>query len=240
MTEKISKCKAVAVVDPSSPAIPEGWADKFAKYVDESHSATTGEDGLPWVSTQNGTFKYMDAEVGKTIEVIVLGAARENLHYTAEFQAGVSNPPSCWALDKDGDGELAPNPDLVPSPCAEACKGCPNDEWGSGKGKGKACRNYIRLVLVTPNDVTSASMLRLPPTAITPWVKYARKIEVGLKRPIFSVVTRLEIKPRGGSFTVVPELSGFVNDSDQLETLVDKVKEVEVDFLKEYEPREEE
>lgn len=239
MTERIAKTKALAVVDPNSPAIPEGWADKFKQYVDETHTAAVGDGSWPYLSSQNGIFSYMESPIGKEVRVIVLGAVRENLKYAGPFVAGQSNPPECWAIDTAGTGELVPS-SLVENPHHPTCEGCEFDKWGSGAGKGKACRNYVRLVMVSENDITKGSLVKLPPTAIAPWAKYVSKIQEGLGRPLFSVVTKLSIVPRGGSFTIQPDIGGFINDPDALEQLHSLLGKAEEHLFKEYEPREEE
>lgn len=237
MTEKIQKVgSAVAVVDPNTAVVPAGWEDRFAQYVDDTPSASTLTDGWPWISAAGGSFSFLDAPVGETMEVIVLGATRENLKYDGDYNPSEPSAPVCWAIDK-GDG-LAPS-DKVADAIHPTCEGCVNDEWGSGKGRGKACRNYVRLALVSAdNPGRDGSRLRLPPTAVGAWAKYARKIEVGLKRPLFSCVTRLSIVRRPAGFSIVPELAGFVNDEASLETLAARLDESKVELLREYEPRE--
>lgn len=236
MTEKIQKAEsAVAVVDPNSAVVPAGWEDKFAKYIDDTPSASTDTDGWPWISAAGGNFSFLDAPVGQSMEVIVLGATRENLKYDGDYNPSQASAPVCWAVDK-GEG-LAPS-DKVPEPIHAACEGCPNNEWGSGKGRGKACRNYVRLVLVSAdNPARDGSRLRLPPTAVGAWAKYARKVEVGLKRPLFSCITRLTITPRPAGFSITPELAGFVNDEETLEVLAARLDESKVELEREYEPR---
>jgi hypothetical protein len=227
---------ALALPNSNVPAVPEGWADKFAEYVETSHSASENSDGWDWISSKGGVFQYLDSIVGKELEVIVLGATLENLYYDQEFNAAKKTPPACWALDGAGD---VFGPINAPDPVHGECATCPNNEWASGKGRGKACRNYVRLVLVRANDPSGPGCkFRLPPTAITAWTKYAKKIEHGLGRPIFSVVTRLSIKPKGGSFTVLPEPASFVNDGETLEVLASRLDEATAELLRLYEPRE--
>ncbi|NIQ99207.1 MAG: hypothetical protein GTN78_03265, partial [Gemmatimonadales bacterium] len=141
-----------------------------------------------------------------------------------------------WALDT-GDRPFGPS--NVPEPYAAECAGCPNNEWASGKGRGKKCRNYVRLVFVRANDPSGHGLrFRLPPTGLTAWSKYAKKVETGLGRPLFSVVTKLVIKPKGGSFTVVPEPVSFVNDGETLEVLASRLEEANTELLRLFEPRE--
>jgi len=230
---------ALTLPNSNVPTVPDGWADKFAQYVEKTRSASDSFEGWDWISSKGGTFQYMESLIGKELEVIVLGATRENQHYQGEYDPTKPGVPDCWALDgTQGEGEPL-QPTNVPEPWSDVCEGCQKNEWGSGKRRGKACRNYVRLAMVRANDPSGSGLrFRIPPTGVGAWSKFAKKLENGLGRPLFSVVTKLVIKPKGGSFTVVPELISFVNDEETLEVLASRVEEANVELLRVFEPRE--
>lgn len=108
-------------------------------------------------------------------------------------QGGGSNiPPLCSSPDGKR-GIFADNPDAAQLAAAEAqhtlhpalsfvqkgepapsfdCKQfCPLSQWGSGKGRGKACKEMRRL-LVLPEGWTAPALMSLPPTSLRIWDTY--------------------------------------------------------------------
>lgn len=102
---------------------------------------------------------------------VVLLRARVGLskrYYDTGYTPGETLPPRCWSTDgitPDGTNPIAP-----------ACRGCPNNAWGSATtatraSKGKACTDYKRLVVwplidVGGNKLIQACILDLPPTSL--------------------------------------------------------------------------
>jgi hypothetical protein len=120
--------------------------------------------GDAWVKTKKGTFEFQGF-VGAEMRVVVLGWVFEHAFYEAEFQAGVSASPVCWALGRR-EVDLFPDPDSSKAQYGE-CPGCPHNQFGSGRnGQGKRCRDGFRLaVLVLHPDGSDGSLgfMRLGP-----------------------------------------------------------------------------
>lgn len=87
---------------------------------------------------------------------IIVAAKHANMHYAGEYEEGVSNPPDCFAILEASDDaackDLNPH-ESVTSKYSPACGSCPKFQWGSdkgGKGKGKACSEYVLLAIAVP------------------------------------------------------------------------------------------
>lgn len=112
-----------------------------------------------------------------------------NAWWHDEF-GGEKNPPTCSSMDcKFGTG--SPEHGIAPG---QACAACPKNQWGSDPkgGKGKACKNMIRVYMLQEGSVFPV-LLALPPTSIGGWKQYIQRLTNKLL-PYYGVVTlaRLE------------------------------------------------
>jgi hypothetical protein len=72
------------------------------------------------------------------------------VHYPGVFNSAAPKQPDCFAVGREQPmgGELKPH-ESVKGPRGESCKVCPQNQWGSAPtGKGKACKNQRRLIVV--------------------------------------------------------------------------------------------
>ncbi|MBV7333471.1 hypothetical protein KFU94_35600 [Chloroflexi bacterium TSY] len=114
-----------------------------------------------------------------------------------------------------------------PFPDTFACARCPLAKWGSthqnGPGKGKACKELRRLILILDGFV-SPVILTLPPTSCRPYDQYAS----GLAARGFNYFgVRATIKQnigtaRGGEKYGIAEFSveGYIEDMRQAEAVI--------------------
>jgi hypothetical protein len=179
------------------------------------------------ISLRAGVMSYMDQPVpDNNMDVIVVGWATERTLYTTPFDADNIVPPDCYALSIDGK-DMAPA-DNVPNPPHPTCAGCPNDEWGSGRGRGKACGERRRLLVMPAGALeqgvegAEVAMLKVPVTSIRNWSGYVNKLRSGLQRPAWAVVTNISVKPDPKTqFKVLFNLSKAIEDNDVLMALRD-------------------
>jgi hypothetical protein len=134
------------------------------------------------------------------IVTIITAATRYNAYYDVAYDPENSTPPACFAVGDDG-ASLAPHDDAT-TPQADSCAECPHNQWRSGKGKGKACSNKVRLAAVAPDfgakDSASKApfVITLPPTSAGNWGKYVKMLKhKGLAHPM-QVVTELSFDPQ--------------------------------------------
>lgn len=95
---------------------------------------------------------------------------------------GGSNPPDCGSYDGiTGEGDPG-----------GSCVQCPYNQFGSGEGGGKACKNRRRMYLLREGDVFPM-MLSLPTGSLKDFTRYLmRLLSKGQKSS--SVVTRFTLK----------------------------------------------
>lgn len=222
-------------------ALPSDLADEFGDFATRDKASATQTGGIPWVSTQ-GSSAVMKVNMGGelapignedgSLDAIVLGGNRANMYFDRDFEPGVFTPPACYAvasrdwLRGEVEEKLAPPADLGTKQ-ADRCKDCRWNAFGSAsRGRGKACSNTVRLMLIPDNvrDVSKADgiMLSVPPTSLANWGKYVTRVTDGLGRPVSSVITRIRKVPseRGAGFSFSFELKGVLDAKTQREELL--------------------
>lgn len=132
------------------------------------------------ISTKGKVFTLPDgASSPGPLNVVVLD--HRNIH---QYFKGVYNPnkpekPSCFASNKI-IADLAPHPDAT-VPQAENCKDCAQNQWNSSPtgGKGKACKNTVRLAVVPPDAEadTPPFILEISPTGLKSWNMLVANLE---------------------------------------------------------------
>lgn len=124
----------------------------------------------------------------------------------------VGEPPVCTSMDgvvgTDAEtGEM------------RSCKDCPYNQYGSSeKGSGKACKNMIRLYMMTEGTPIPL-VISLPPTSIKPWQNYRLGVLAPAKLKPSEVVTELSLTPQvskaGIKYSIVkPRLVGKLSESE--------------------------
>ena len=97
------------------------------------------------------------------IEAIILDFAWSLVHYKGVYNSNNPQQPDCFAVgrDKPDSGLLVPHPS-VEKPYASDCNTCPKNQWKSAAtGKGKACKNQRRLIVVPPNFTSTTEPMTM-------------------------------------------------------------------------------
>ena len=98
------------------------------------------------------------------VDVVIVKASpyKSKTYYATGFHEGsTDNKPTCFS----SDGER-PDPS-VESPQCKNCKACKWNVFGSSTtGKGKACSDFVRVAIATPDAIEDAILLRVPPASI--------------------------------------------------------------------------
>jgi hypothetical protein len=127
----------------------------------------TGDDGEP--------------EPVKEIEGIILHHHAINSFYKEKYTGG-NNPPDCGSYDgKFGEG----------NPGGECAK-CPHNQFGSGEGSGKACKNKRRIFILREGELFPF-ILSLPPASLKEFTNYIKRLITKGKRS-HSIVTKITLK----------------------------------------------
>lgn len=196
----------------------EQWA-AAAKVAAAEEPAAAGT----FLSTKGGILKCGEDELpGNQACVIILDAVRENTLYEGKFDQDNVVPPKCYAFGRTEE-EMGPHESMQVDldyfvPQAEGCKLCPHNVWGSAeKGRGKACQNRRRLMLIPaglyipkpkskdldleiftdPGHFQNEPLLqlKLSPTSVKNWAQYVAQLAASVNRPPHGVITKISLEP---------------------------------------------
>lgn len=213
------------------------WKDKLGRFADQS--AEAAQHSAPWafIRTGGGRFVYQDEKLPDSIQVLIVGVSRSNESYAGDYDPDALEPPTCFAVGYN-EKELAPPADLE-SKTSDVCKGCPSNEFGSAsRGRGKQCRNQIRLAVLPVNDrldvdsltKEDGAIIRVPPTSLPNFTKYVKKLEALGHLPQ-TVVTTVTIAPSKNQFELTFEAIGGV-PTDLADIVTTRAEEAEPALLK--------
>ena len=224
---------ALAPIEPGSPlALPGNWEAELEQYVQRDAASATGGLGWSFVGTRGGVFTYGGEPTEALDRVIIVGAARINTWYEGDFNPDSPTGPTCYAIDKEGDESvMAPPTDLKSQQNdGRGCPTCWANAFGTAnQGRGKACKNGVRLCLLPYEEggnfeKVEGARLNLPPTALKGWSAYSAKVTKGLRRPLFTMVTQVKIKPDPKTVIAFDfEPIGAIQDEDTLRILKARV-----------------
>lgn len=123
-------------------------------------------------------------DLAKEIDCVILMSHPANAYYKDAYQGG-SNPPDCGSFDG------------ITGSSGQSCKTCPYNQFGSGTGKAKACRNRRMLYLLRENELFPL-MLNLPTGSLKSFTKYVQSLLTRGKRP-HQVVTKISLRKASSS-----------------------------------------
>lgn len=102
--------------------------------------------------------------------------------YYAEKYTGGKNPPDCDSFDGiTGSG----NP-------GGSCAACPYNQYGSGEGQGKACKNRRMLYILMEGELFPM-MLSVPTGSLKEYTTYAKR-QLSKGRKLSHIVTKVSLK----------------------------------------------
>lgn len=120
------------------------------------------------ISLRDKQFTLPDGQTSPgPIELIVLDFVWFMVHYPGVYNSNNPQKPDCFAIgrDKPDSGLLLPH-ESVKTPrhatCSGKKEGCPKNQWKSAPtGKGKACKNQRRLIVVPPDFTTETEPMTM-------------------------------------------------------------------------------
>jgi hypothetical protein len=195
---------------------------------------------------------------GNQLCVVVLDSATERSFFKDRFDDSNMTPPNCYAVAYD-DSDLSPE---MPDHSwfqrqADACASCWANEWGSGQGKGKACKERRRLLLLPAGQFTPAGkgdfdlevfedpdhfsnakpyIMKTPVTSTRSWSEYVQQI-AALQRPPLGVYTRIFLENDAkNQFRVCFEMIDTIDDNAILDVLFKRNEQAQSTLLRGYEP----
>lgn len=156
------------------------------------------------ISTKGKVFTMPDGKSGTgPIQAVILDFRNFNKYYTANYNPQDIKPPICFAINKTLD--MKPHEDVAEAQ-AESCAECPHNQWGSAPngGKGKACRNTVRLA-ITPPDASASDepmIIDVSPTGLRSWSALVNALSAEGLLPV-QVVTEIAFDANAAYPTLV-------------------------------------
>lgn len=178
------------------------WGEAFGDQ-DRSAIRVTGAQSI---GTQGGTFTLGGEDQGDELSLCIVDWANLNIWYEGKWKPGVQRGASCFAVGRaDCDG-LVPDAELPPY--HHECATCPHNEWGSDPegGRGKACKNIVRLVVAHADDVRNGASptgvktyyLNVPVTSVKEFMQLAAVIEDKVPLCVLETTITIESGDTGG------------------------------------------
>ena len=211
-------------------ALPAEWAEELAASAKDE--AAVEVPSAQAFSTRAGVLAYNgQAMPDNQVDVIILGVAHCNSMFINKFDPNNIVSPLCFAIHPTGE-DMVPHENSY-KPQAEQCEGCEQAEWGSDpnspSGRGKMCKETRKLAVMPVDamgegfDKAPIVTLSIPVTSVENWGGYVNLLSATAKRPWWSVITRISIKPHPKKqFTVGFAVFDAINDAETLTKIKDK------------------
>jgi len=170
------------------------------------------------ISTKGKIFTFPDQKTTQgPITGVILDHRNFNTYYTAAYNPQNPVPPKCFAISKDLN--IKPHTDCT-DPQNETCKDCTWNKWGSAAtGKGKACRNQVKLAIAAP-DMTAGDeplLIKISPTGLKSWAALVNGLETLGLIPM-QVITEISFDANQAYPTLIFKAGKAIEES-QLETM---------------------
>lgn len=211
------------------------FEDQLAALATESVKAEQASLQTTFLSTKGGTLTYRgDPVANNKLACVILTGPVERLYYSSRYDPTKIVPPDCFAIGAS-TMEMAPAAG-APKPQHSKCEGCPMNEWGSSPtgGKGKACRETRRLLLVPADAISTAetvktaevAALRPPVTSLKNYANYVQTVAATLKRPPLAVISEISVAPDAKTqFKVNFSMVKPIEDTGVIQALIERSKE---------------
>lgn len=151
-----------------------------------------GGSGILRIRTKNSSFVIPpdDTIVKHNLEVVVLDWAYHYSYFESAYVPGETQYPVCVAVGQSA-GAMAPS-DNSPKKQNDACATCWANQFGSGQGNAKACKNTIDLAvqIAEHGPESQVYLVAVSPTALKNWKTYSELLGSRNYQEI-QVVTRL-------------------------------------------------
>lgn len=241
----MAKTTAIAV---RKNTLPTDWEKQVKADVEKGRKKVEHIGVSQRVKTKGGVLMFQDTPVpGNKLRCVTLCDTFENAYYEEDFDPENPQSPVCFAFGED-ENEMAPH-EASTKPQSETCKSCLLNKWGSAeKGRGKACKNQVRILLMhadhlkKPDSIADApvAMLNVPPTSLAGWAKHVKTCDEVGGKPAYMVVTEVGAVPsQNGGFRLTFDVLNPINDKRVQQAVFMKRKSTIGDLEVPYQPQQE-
>lgn len=187
------------------------------------------------VSIAGGSFTFQGQDMGETLEVVVVNFCSKNEKWDARYDKDDLNSPACAAIGMEDNEKLTPSEDS-PVLYSESCGDCEHNEWESAEtGKGKACNQKKRLVLVSADgimdDEPELVELEVPPGSTKNFKKYLKGLAKKIKRPLHGIKTEISFDSEFDYEVLSFKSLDRIEDVAEMNAVMDLRGQCEADLL---------
>ena len=211
----------------------KSWERKLEKEANDDEDRETAGGGLSnLISIKGRRFTFDSQNLGRELSGIVVDWVYFNTFYAGKYKEDKRSPPDCFAIAAKAE-DLKPHKNSS-DPQHNRCDGCPMNEWGSGRGRAKACQQRRRLALVHIDDAEDAEsfkeanvgFLSTPPTSVKNWADYHKEVKATLGRPYWAVITKLGFDTESDWPSLIFEVDEKIKDADIVEAIKERRSEI--------------
>ena len=180
------------------------WEERMA--AEASAAVLVERPSLASINFQAGQMVYDgNAVPDNSLDCVILGSIIEQAHYPGAYDANNIVPPECFAFGKPGhEDTMEPHPDVPEDQRGgDTCANCEFFQWGSGNGRGKACKTRRRLAVIPANALKSEAALAsaeiakmtISVTNVKQYTNHVNAVAAQFQRPTWGVITNITTKP---------------------------------------------
>ncbi len=158
--------------------------------------------------------------------LVKVNPEKSKTYYAGGYKEGASGEearPTCFS----NNGRTPDAQSLEPQ--CQTCAACKWNVFGTSRGadgslgKGKACSDFVRVVLCTPDDTETLYLLRVPPASIRALGELSKTLSAR-KVPYQGVVTEISFDMKEATPRLVFTPKGFVADAATFNAVVEQSK----------------
>lgn len=137
------------------------------------------------------------------LPVAVIDTVLVKAYYDVPYDEDTPASPVCYAFHVNDPAQFKPHPQ-APKPQSDQCVGCEHNKFGTAMvGKGKACKDIVRAMVVIPSDddFTGAETRSMDITgnSLKTWNDHVAKLKM-IDRSPRTVVTEVSTEPFKAAF----------------------------------------
>lgn len=140
--------KGTALMTAELAALPEALREAMAARMEKlkATQALLPGGGGKSISFKGGVITLAGEKIGQKMDAVILASQYERVFYASAYDPDNTAAPICYSRDGAGPHEQSHDKQHT------SCKDCPHNRFGSAEnGKGKACKEGLRLALVPPD-----------------------------------------------------------------------------------------
>ena len=181
--------------------LPINYADQLKSEAAEIASRISQGPRNKITSTGGSSFTLPTGATAPTMELVVLDFVVTHDFFDRPFNRNNPIPPACFAIGLN-PRDMVPSVN-APNKQAESCTNCAHNQWKSGVGAGKACKNGRTLAVTPLRPLDDGSrpiwVLEIPPASLKFFDAYVSGIASKHKSSPIGMLTEISHEP-GSAF----------------------------------------